>query len=553
MVDESVSEVPELIPARMLNEFVYCPRLFFMEWVDQRWADNDDTARGDFVHRSVDARVGRMPEPGDADPPLTTHSVRLADETLGIVAVIDRVDHGNGRVSSVDYKKGRPREDGEPWHADRVQALVQAVLLHRHGYQVDSAILSYRETNERVAIQWQEDHLTEVEQLVAQAREVAAGAQAPLPLVSSPKCPRCSLVGLCLPDETNALLTRSTLPPRQIVPANPDQEALYVTEQGGVVSVKGNRLQVRKSGQLIVELRLIDVSHVCVFGHVQVTTEALTRLWATGAVVLWMSYGGWLKGWSQGQPTKYVELRRRQVAAHSQGTGPAAAMVAGKIRNQRTMLRRNARGDASPKALQQMGDLARQAGRTTRLASLLGLEGTAARTYFAEFTKMIRPDSHLREPFDVHGRSRRPAPDPVNSLLGFCYSLLVKDLVTACLGVGLDPYLGVLHRSRYGRPSLALDLAEEFRPLIADSVVLQVINNGEVGYEDFRRSATGTMLTQPGRRKVIQAYERRLRSTIRHPTFGYTISYRRCLDVQARVLAAVMMGELLEYSPLVTR
>lgn len=142
---------------------------------------------------------------------------------------------------------------------------------------------------------------------------------------------------------------------------------------------------------------------------------------------------------------------------------------------------------------------------------------------------------------------------PINALLGFTYSLLVKDMVAICLGVGLDPYLGVYHRPRYGRPALALDLIEEFRPLIADSVVVNVLNNGEVTESSFRRSGQSVWLTADGRKAVIRAYERRLDTQIKHPVFKYRISYRRVMDVQARIFAAVMIGEIDEYSPMTTR
>lgn len=131
--------------------------------------------------------------------------------------------------------------------------------------------------------------------------------------------------------------------------------------------------------------------------------------------------------------------------------------------------------------------------------------------------------------------------------------MLSKDLVAVTLGVGLDPYLGIYHRSRYGRPSLALDLAEEFRPLIADSVVLGLVNNGEIVASDFIRRACAVSLTHGGRRTVLRAYERRLDTEIQHPVFGYRISYRRVLDVQARLLAAVLIGEVPQYMPMVTR
>jgi len=155
--------------------------------------------------------------------------------------------------------------------------------------------------------------------------------------------------------------------------------------------------------------------------------------------------------------------------------------------------------------------------------------------------------------FDMNGRARRPPPDVLNCLLSFCYALLVKDLVAICLGVGLDPYLGVMHRPRFGRPALALDLAEEFRPLIAESTVINLLNNGEIQSKHFVRRNSGVTLTADGRKKVIEGYERRLDTSIVHPIFRYKISYRRVLDVQARILAAVVLGELDTYTPMVTR
>jgi CRISPR-associated protein Cas1 len=283
-----------------------------------------------------------------------------------------------------------------------------------------------------------------------------------------------------------------------------------------------------------------------------VSTQALWELFDRESPVMWMTTGGWLKGFAIGQPSKYVELRRRQAAVHAQGgEGIARSIVAGKILNSRTLLRRNARGDVSSTvaALRRLAD---QASGIDNFASLLGVEGTAARMYFAKFGAMLT-SPELSTEFSDLGRNRRPPLDPVNALLSFCYAMLVKDLVVTCLGVGLDPYLGVYHRSRYGRPALALDLAEEFRPLVADSVVVGLINNGEITESDFIRRAGAVALTSQGRRTVLRAYERRLETQVRHPVFGYRISYRRVLDVQARLLAAVLIGEIPEYQPMVTR
>jgi CRISPR-associated protein Cas1 len=207
-----------------------------------------------------------------------------------------------------------------------------------------------------------------------------------------------------------------------------------------------------------------------------------------------------------------------------------------------------------PYDYQLVGRLRDQARSALSAGELLGIEGTAARLYFARFTLMITPKQEsFIEHYDVNGRTRRPPTDPINVVLSYCYGLLVKDLVAVCLAVGLDPFIGVLHRPRFGRPSLALDLAEEFRPLVADSVVLQVINNGEVDGNDFFASSRGVTLTPNGRKQVIRAYERRLDVEITHPGFGYKISYRRVMDVQARLVAEVMIGEIPEYTAMVTR
>lgn len=547
--------LPDLLPARMLNEFVYCPRLFYLEWVDHRWADNADTAQGRFVHRGVDRDGRPMPPPEAVEEMQRARSVQLEDHRLGVVAVIDRVDHSDGTVSPVDFKKGSPDPDGRAWPADEMQVFVQAAVLRGSGYLVREAVIYYVATNQRVVVPVPEDVEDRVLDTALAARQIAAQPLPPLPLVDSPKCPRCSLVTLCLPDEVNRSLQRTDMPPRRIVPRDPDHRPVYVTEQGAYVGVRGGRLVVRFKQTEIASVRLIDVAQLCVYGHVQVSTEALTRLWGQGSPVLWFSYGGWLNGWAQGEPHRYVELRRRQIIVHGQGgLGIAGAMLAGKIRNSRTLLRRNSRREVPDSAWETLKSMERQVMTAATVSSMMGYEGTAARTYFGQFTSMLSDrESDIALSFSEGGRNRRPPRDPVNCLLSFVYGLLLKDLVAVCLGVGLDPFIGVLHAPRFGRPSLALDLAEEFRPLIADSVVLQVLNNGEIKARDFVARSRGIMLTQAGRKAVIAAYERRLEMTVRHPQFGYQVTYRRVMDVQARILAAVMIGELPVYQAMTTR
>jgi len=543
----------DLLPARMVNEFVYCPRLFYLEWVEARFADNDDTRLGRYVHRKVDTETGAAPLPEEGEL-IAARSLMLSSQHLGVIAKIDIVEGDGGSVVPIDYKKGSPQPDGTPWPSDEVQVCLQAVVLRESGYRCDHAELYYAGVRQRVRVELTDSRMSWVRDVVADARGVADAAAAPLPLVDSPKCVRCSLVGLCLPDETNALLARRQQPPRRLVPRDPDQRPVYVTEPGSFVGVRSGRLEVSRNKEKVASFRLIDVSQLAVFGRVQVSTQALLACFAREIPVLWLSAGGWLHGHALGQPPKYVELRRRQTAAHAQGgAGLAQQMIYGKILNCRTLLRRNARGDASAvvDALRRLGEQARLA---DNFSTLLGIEGTAARLYFGAFPSVFgdRAADFAAE-FSQLGRNRRPPLDPLNALLSFCYSMLTKDLVAITLGVGLDPFLGVYHRSRYGRPSLALDLAEEFRPLIADSVVIGLLNNGEITASDFIRRAGAVSLTPDGRKTVLRAYERRLDTQITHPVFGYRISYRRVLDVQARLLAAVMVGEIPSYTPMVTR
>lgn len=194
---------------------------------------------------------------------------------------------------------------------------------------------------------------------------------------------------------------------------------------------------------------------------------------------------------------------------------------------------------------------ARDATDDTRdLSELLGCEGAAANIYFEQYASMLKGAEWK---FDFQGRNRRPPRDPVNALLSLGYSILAKELAGVCHAVGLDPFLGFLHQPRYGRPALALDLMEEFRPLIADSVAISLVNRGEIDPGDFIRAASGTFLNEQGRRRFWEAWFRRLDTEVTHPEFGYKMSYRRMLEVQARQLWRVVRGDAPVYHGFTTR
>lgn len=551
MNDDGPSEIPPIIPARMVNEFVYCPRFFHLAFSAREYADNDFTIEGYQHHRSVDRRK-KVPL-DDERPFANATSVELSSDRLGLTARLDVVEVRSGVATPVEVKRGQPRDADHPvWEPERVQLYVQALLLRENGFECDHAEVYFAGTRQRVRVEIAEDAEAKVVALLGRMRVVAQDPMPPPPLVDSPKCPACTLVGICLPDEQNLMRDRSVAPPRRLLPVDSAARPLYVTEPGATVGKDGERAIVRVAGEARATVRLIDVSQLALYGNVQVSSVLMRELFSREIPVAWFSSGGWLSGMAEGLPGKHIELRRSQYTLdEGKAVAIAGRLVEGKILNARVLLRRNGRpGDSTIQ--KELKRLAIRAPKSQAADELLGVEGLAARQYFSRFESMLKPGDGLGG-FDFNGRNRRPPLDPVNALLSFVYSLLVKDCVATLWTIGLDPYFGVYHRPRFGRPALALDLAEEFRPLIADSTVVTVINNGEVVGRDFQRTGVGVALKPDARRTVLQAYERRLDTVVTHPTFGYKVTYRRVIEVQARMLAAVLLGEFDTYRPMVTR
>jgi CRISPR-associated protein Cas1 len=547
-----IEPTDELIPAAMLRKYAYCPRLFYLEWVEREWADTEDTVQGEIVHRRVDDETGALPLPDELDPgdQIAARSVLLSAPGVGLIAKLDLLEGKSGRVRPIDYKKGAPGPSG-PWEPERIQLCAQGLVLRENGYQCDDGVLYYAEPRTRYVVTFDAALVDRTLALLSELRIVAADPIAPPPLVDSPKCPRCALVGICLPDETNLLRNESLTEVRRLVPARDDAGPLYVVEQGASIGKSGEQLIVRRPGAGEVAVRLIDTSHLALYGNVQVSAQAIRNLAEREIPIFHHTYGGWLSAITTGLPHRNVELRSRQYRLADDETSSlrvARAMIVAKIKNQRVILRRNARADVE-RAIVELARLAIAARSASSADLLLGIEGLAARTYFGSFAGLLREPAS----FKFEGRNRRPPTDPVNALLSFAYSLLVKECLYALLTVGLDPHRGFYHQVRYGRPSLALDLAEEFRPLLGDSVVLTVLNNHIVQPQDFIQRGPAVALTSEGRRHLIEAFEGRLATLVRHPLFGYAVSYRRVLELQARLLGRVVSGELPRYRPFTTR
>ena len=544
-----------LLPVRMVNEATYCRRLFWLEHVTKQFVESHDTRDGTRVHARVDkpgGRLARRDEDGE-EAPAVARSVTLTSETLGIVGKIDLVESVGEQAVPVDYKRGAaPRIAQGAWDPERVQLCLQGLLLREAGYACDEGVLYYAESRRRVTIAFDDDLIDLALRAIEDARSVMTATTIPAPLVDSPKCPRCSLVGICLPDETNLLRAeRAGALNRRLTPPADDALPLYIVAAGASVGKVDETLEVRKDGAVVDNARILEVSHVSVFGNVQISTQALRALAERGIPVFYLTFGGWLSAICHAPVSHSLDARMAQHRAFGDVEATmllARGFVEGKIRNQRTLLRRQI-GDRAAMELQQLSLLVDRVAKVAAPDVLLGLEGQAARVYFSRFGEMLKAGT----PFDFEHRNRRPPRDPVNALLSFLYAMLVKECIAGLLSVGLEPELGFLHRLCAGRPGLALDLAEEFRPIVADSVVLSLVNTGEIDASHFLSLPGETALTPDGRRTVIRAFERRMNSEVTHPVFGYAISYRRVIAVQARLLARTLEGDIPRYPAFVTR
>jgi CRISPR-associated protein Cas1 len=563
----------------MVNEFVYCPRLFYYEWVDSLFRASADTLEGAVQHKRVD-RPTSMPQ--SAEPPdetIHSRSVTLSSERLRVIAKLDLVEIEDGAVTPVDYKRGKPRSTGDDlslWPADQAQLALQAIILRENGYRCDEAVVYYAATRQRVRLAITPDVVAGAEAAVTAAWTASRGSLPP-PLQDSPKCPGCSLVGICLPDETNALLARERVsddqlhlfagsPPRRpparevrpLVTPRSERRPVYLNTQGLRVGKSGEVLDVREKDKTLQEIRIGEICQLNLMGNVQVSTQAVQQLCQSEVPICYFSQGSWFYGLTSGMSTKNVFLRREQFRLADQpwfALRLARQLVAGKIRNQRTMLQRN-HIEPPAEALAGLKRMAEVAERARELDELLGIEGNAARIYFGNFAGMLKleePEEASLVTFDFTGRNRRPPRDPVNALLSLAYSLLAKELTVACYAVGFDPMLGYYHQPRYGRPALALDLMEPFRPLVADSAVLSAINTRMVTTRDFVQAGPGVALNPPGRKGFFRAFELRMDTLVTHPMFDYRVSYRRLLEIQSRLLARVIEGELTEYPAFITR
>ncbi len=337
--------------------------------------------------------------------------------------------------------------------------------------------------------------------------------------------------------------------------ANPLAVTVYVTHQGALLRSKGDRLRAERiEDDKPFSISFNRLRQVVVFGRVGLTTPLMQKLLARGIDLVMLSERGQYYGRLQGAAASNPFLRDAQYAAAREPSSAldiARRIVAGKIVNMRAALLRGRRRGRSDELVDLLAFLSRSraaALKAESLGTLLGVEGSASREYFRGLSLILTDD------LVFPGRRRRPPPDPVNSLLSFCYSLLIQDVIGAVEASGLDPAMGFLHRPRVGRPSLALDLVEELRPVVVDSVVLRLFNTRALTANHFTTDIgppQTCLLTAEGRSAAVAAYERRMLTLYTHVSSGRRVSYRVGAGLQARVLAEELLGLPRRYEPVV--
>ncbi|MCD6377417.1 MAG: CRISPR-associated endonuclease Cas1 [Planctomycetes bacterium] len=574
-----------LLPVRMLNEYAYCPRLFYLMYVQDRWADNLLTVDGRNVHNRVDNFDHVLPDPDEIshqnddeestqqehtscpdESPVITRSVLLSSETLGIIAKLDLVSTADDHAVPVETKRGKvPDNSQQSWEPERVQLMAQGLLLREHGYQCDHGVLYFVGSRTRVDIPFTAELEARTRQLIQLAHQAANETKLPPPLDDSPKCNNCSLAGICLPDETRTLTNPSQIKNitdiRRLFPIRDDALPLYIQEQGAIIGKSGKSLLIRKGQEKIGTIALKDVSQLVLCGNVSITAQTLKWLCQEGIPIIHYTTGHWFCGLTTGITIRNAFVRAQQFRAAQSPTkrlALAKAIVAGKGTNQRTLLRRNA--TPTPKRdLDKMTNLLAKIPSARSCKHLLGLEGNLAARYYANFAAMLSPRNSNAAPplqtgkWDFTSRNRRPPKDPINALLSFGYALLVKECTVALLAEGLDPWWGLYHKPRHGRPALALDPMEEFRPLIVDSAVITAVNTGMVTIKNFTTSRAGCVLNDAGRKAFIKAYEARLDQLVTHPIFNYRCSWRTIIRLQAKLLAKWLLDDIPQYKSITTR
>jgi CRISPR-associated protein Cas1 len=529
-----------LLPVEALHALVYCERLFYLEYVEGIQLASARVYAGRTLHEDIEREAG-------------LERVEVSDEGLGLVGAVDAIRHADGTLIPYEHKRGRARRmpDGryDAWPSDKVQVAAYALLIEAAtGRKVIQGRIRYHADEVTVSVAVDEDLRREVLQSVARARELATSLDRPPVTSNENLCVHCSLAPVCLPEEERSAAREGSGKERDVLRLFPQEEegaVVHVTRPGARVGRSGDRLVV-DMGEESQEFPIRRVQSLALHGQVRVSPSAIGLCVAGQVPVHWFTAGGRYLGTlshALGAPQRRIR-QYRAVTDERIRMRLCRTLVEAKVSNTRRYLLRVTRGRREGEiriALERLADIERMVPGAESAETLRGLEGEAARLYFGVLPLLL--ESSVPGELRPDGRTRRPPKDRFNALLSFFYGLLERSCMEAVVSVGLDPTLGFFHTPRSAAPPLVLDLMEMFRLPVCDVAVLGAVNRHAFDpATDFEVTKERVWLSASGRRKAIGAYERRLEETWRHPVVNYSLSWKRLIELEVRLLEKEWSG-----------
>ena len=523
-----------------LHALAYCERLFYLEEVEEIRVADAAVYAGRRLHEELAADEGEIV------------SLVLESETLGIRGKVDCLRRRDGRLIPYEHKRGRSAkgDDGpQAWPSDRLQVCAYTLLLEEHtGTPIEEARVRYHATNKTVRVPVDEKARADVRRAIARARELNQSVERPPVTDNDRLCLRCSLAPVCLPEEER-LAKDEEWEPVRLFPQDRERQTVHVTTHGARVGKSGETLTVTDTAGHKQVFPIREVGEIVIHGYGQVSTQAIHLCAAQEVGVHWFTGGGrYVSGLvSSASP---VQRRIRQFEALREPGflfRLARRLVIARASSQLGFLLRASRGKdrealGIDTAVQGLRNALRAASYAEGVDALRGHEGEAGRHYFSGFPCLLRGD--LDERLRFGGRNRRPPRDRINALLSFGYALLYRDVLQAIMAVGLEPAFGFFHRPRSAAHPLALDLMELFRVSLWDMPLVASVNRLQWDVEeDFTQAGKQVWLSDAGRKKAIEVYERRKENRWKHPVTGYSLSYARLIELEARLLEKEWAGE----------
>lgn len=529
-----------LLSVASLHALVYCERLFYLEEVERiRVAD-----AAVFAGRRLHTELAK-----EEDESIESRTMESA--TLGIRGTVDVVRRRDGALVPNEHKRGKSagtKGAREAWETDLVQVGAYAMLLEEaSGSPVPLARIRYHSDNVSIAVQVDESLRNRVRAAIYRARELRKSIERPSVTTEERRCIRCSLAPVCLPEEARLGEDPSFVPVR-LLPPHPRGQSLHVADHGARVGRSGEELAVtdREGNETKIPIR--DLDQVILHGFAQITTQAIRLCSDHDVGVQWMTLGGGVIASTapSAVPTQRHLRQFHALTDQSIALGLARRLVHAKAEHQLRFLMRATRGSERAtdqiRAIQRLKQALGESAHAPDTASLLGHEGNAASAYFGVFDTLLSPD--LDEGLRFQGRTKRPPLDRVNTLLGFAYGMLYREVLSAILAVGLHPGIGFLHQPRSSSHPLALDIMELFRVPMVDIPLVGALNRGTFAVDaDFQQIGRAFTLTDSGRKKVIEVFERRRADTWQHQAVGYSLSYARMVELEVRLLEKEWMNE----------